>query len=126
MKKEADAWAVTARHEVKQGTHTSAGTSVTVTEAFERWIANCEAENLESRTIRQRRQHLKLHVIPFIGGEKLSALTMPRVVRFADDLRDAGRSLAIRRKVMISLKTAISFAQAQGLVAQNVARGVNL
>jgi integrase len=125
-KKEADAWAVTALHEVRHGTHTPASTSITVTAAFERWIANCEAENLEFGTIRQRRQHLRLHIIPFIGAEKLSTLTMPRVVRFADDLRDADRSLAMRRKVMTSLKTAISFAQSQGLVAQNVARGVKL
>src|SRR5271169_5523969 len=82
-KKEADAWAVAARHEVSQGIHIPASTSITVTEAFDRWIANCEAENLEFGTIRQRRQHLRLHIIPFIGSEKLSALTMPRVVRFA-------------------------------------------
>lgn len=56
-KKEADAWAVTALHEVKQGTHTPVSTSVTVSEATERWIAHCEAEGLEFSTIKQRRQH---------------------------------------------------------------------
>jgi hypothetical protein len=39
-KKAADAWAITALHEVKQGTHTPSSTSVTVSEATERWIAS--------------------------------------------------------------------------------------
>jgi integrase len=125
-KKEADAWSVTALHEVKQGTHTPASVSISIREAFERWIAHCEAEGLEYGTIRQRRQHLRFHIEPFIGGERLSGLTMPRVYQFDTELRDSGRSLAMRRKVMTNLKTAISFAQSRGLVAQNVARGVKI
>ena len=58
-KKEADAWAVHARHEVAQGTHTPARISVTVAEAMERWLANCKADGLEFGTIRQRRQHMR-------------------------------------------------------------------
>ena len=53
-KKEADAWAVQARHEVSQGTHTPASVSVTVAEAFDRWIERCDAEGLEHGTIVQR------------------------------------------------------------------------
>jgi integrase len=125
-KKEADAWVVTARHEVRQGTHTPASVSVTVTEAMERWLANCEADGLEFGTVRQRRQHMKHHIAPFIGGVKLSALTTPRVHQFDAELRDGGRSLAMRRKVITSLKTMLTFAQSQGLVAQNVARSVRI
>ena len=51
---------------------------------------------------------------------------MPRVYQFDTEPRDSGRSLAMRRKVMTNLKTAISFAQSRGLVAQNVARGVKI
>jgi integrase len=125
-KKAADAWSVTAHHEIQQGTHTPARISVTVREAYERWIKNCEAEGLEYGTMRQRRQHLRLHIDPFLGGERLSTLTMPRVYQFDAELRDNGRSIAMRRKVMTNLKTAISFAQSRGLVAQNVARGVKI
>jgi integrase len=125
-KKEADAWAVTARHEVKTGIHTPASVSVTVTEAFTRWIVDCEANGLERGTIVQRQGHLRHHVTPFIGGEKLSTLTMPRIRQFDADLRQAGRSLAMRRKVLTNLKTALTFAQGQGLVAQNVASGVKI
>ncbi len=125
-KKEADAWAVQARHEVAQGTHTPASMSVTIAEAFDRWIAHCAAEGLEYGTIVQRRQHLKLHVAPFIGREKLSSLTTPRLHQFDAELRTAGRSPSMRRKVMTNLKTMLTFAQGQGLVAQNVARGIKL
>ena len=125
-KKEADAWAVHARHEVAQGTHTPARISVTVAEAMERWLANCEADGLEFGTIRQRRQHMRLHIVPFIGGTKLPSLTTPRVYQFDAELRGAGRSLAMRRKVITSLKTMLTFAQGQGLVAQNVARSVRI
>ena len=125
-KKEADAWAVTARHEVKQGVHTPASVSITVTEAMGRWIADCGANGLEYGTLLQRRQHLNLHVAPFIGHEKLSSLTTLRIHQFDAELRTAGRSLAMRRKVLTNLKTALTFAQGQGLVAQNVARGVKI
>lgn len=120
-KKEADAWAVTARHEVKQGVHTPASASITVAEAFARWIADCEANGLEYGTLLQRRQHLKLHIAQFIGREKLSTLTMPRGHQFDAELRGAGRSLAMRRKVITNLKTVLTFAQGAG--ARGAERG---
>ena len=125
-KKAADAWLITARHEIRTGTHTAASASDTVTTCFERWIEHSEAEGLEFGTVRQRRQHLRLHVAPLVGREKLSELTAPRIHEFLDQLRDAGRSVAMRRKVLTNLKTAIGHAQSQGRVAQNVARGVRL
>jgi integrase len=125
-KKEADAWAVTALHEVKQGTHTPASTSITVTEAAERWIADCEANGLEFGTIKQRREHLNLHIGPLLGREKLSWLTAPRIYQFDVDLRDKGRSLSMRKKVLTNLKTILTFAKSQGLVAQNVAIDVRI
>ena len=125
-RKEADNWATTALHEVKQGIHTPTSASINVIDAIERWIGCCEAEGLEHSTIKQRRQHLRLHIAPFLGREKLSSLTTPRIHQFDADLRAAGRSLAMRRAVLTNLKTAISFAQGIGLVAQNVARGVKI
>jgi integrase len=81
---------------------------------------------LEFGTIRQRKQHLKHHVIPFIGSVKLSELSTPFVYEFDAKLRQAGRSVAMRRKVLTNLKTVLTFAQGRGLVAQNVARGVRV
>jgi integrase len=125
-KKAAEAWKVNALHEVQQGIHTAASASKTVEEAWRLWLADCEANNLEFGTIRQRRQHLQHHVLPFIGRQRLSSLTMPLVYEFDGKLRNRGRSLAMRRKILTNLKTMLSFAQGRGLVAQNVARGVRI
>jgi len=120
-RREADAWLVGARSEVAAGTHTAASASITVAEACARWIAHGEAEGLERGTLRQRSQHIKHHIVPFIGATKLATLTLPAVNNFLDKLRDADRSSVMRRKVLVSLKSAITCAQREGLVAQNVA-----
>jgi len=125
-RREADTWLVTARHEVAQGTHTAASASITVAEACERWIAHGRAEGLERGTLRQRSQHIKHHIVPFLGGTKLSAVTLPAVNQFLDRLRDAGRSSVMRRKVLVSLKSTITCAQREGLVAQNVAQAARV
>jgi integrase len=125
-RKEADQWSVTARSEVKQGIHTAGSASISVAECGERWLEHCRAEGLERSTIRSRQQHLNLHIIPFLGREKLSALTVPRIHQLGADLRANGRSKVMRRKVLSSLGTMLAFAQSQGLVAQNVSRGVRL
>jgi integrase len=122
-KKEADAWKVTALHEVKQGIHTPASTSKTLEEAWRLWIEDGEANGLEPGSIRQRRQHLEHQVRPLLGRTKLADLTTPLIYQFDSDMRIAGHSLAMRRKAMTSLKTALTFAQGRGLVAQNAARG---
>jgi integrase len=125
LKKDAEAWATTALHEVATGVH-AADSKTSVTEAFELWLKYCADEGLERSTIEQREQHLRLHVAPFIGREKLANLTTPRINGFIDQLRDAGRSVAMRRKVLTSLSTALAFAKGRGLVAQNVAAGIKI
>jgi integrase len=74
----------------------------------------------------ERRIHLGRHIGPFIGREKLSSFTMPRVYEFDAALRDNGRSLVMPRMIMTSLKSLLSHAHSQGRVAQNVARGVKI
>lgn len=125
-KKLAVDWSTTALHEVKQGIHTPASASVTVARAGEMWIDECEADGLERSTIRQRRQHLTLHVNKFIGGVRLSELTTPSIYNLDTQLRSAGASLAMRRKIITSVKTLLSFAQKRALVAQNVALPVKI
>ena len=125
-RKEAEQWSVTARHEIKQGTHTPASTSLTVAEALTLWIADGEANGLEYSSIKQRQEHKLLHIDPFIGADKLATLTAPRVYELDNKLREAGRSLAMRRKVLTSLKTMLKFCQGQGKVAQNVALAVEI
>ena len=125
LKKDAEAWATTARHEVATGVH-APDAKTTIEEVVQSWIAHCVDEGLERSTIEQRQRHLKLHIAPFIGRVKLADLTTPRVNGFMDQLRDAGRSVAMRRKILTSLSTALKFAKGRGLVAQNVALGVKV
>jgi integrase len=125
LKKDAEAWWRNAGHEIATGVH-APNAKATVEEIVRQWIANCVDEGLERSTIEQRQRHLKLHIAPFVGRMKLADLTTPRVNGFMDQLRDSGRSVAMRRKVLTSLSTALSFAKGRGLVAQNVALGVKV
>ena len=127
LRKDAESWTVTARHEIATGVH-APNAKTTVEEAVRMWIAHCVDDGLERSTIEQRRRHLQLHIAPFIGRIKLAELTTPRVNAFLDQLRDSDqpRSVAMRRKILTSLSTALSFARGRGLVAQNVALGVKV
>jgi len=125
LKKDAEAWATNARHEVSQGLH-APNAKVTIEETIVLWIKHCVDEGLERSTIEQRKQHLRIHIAPFIGREKLATLTTPRLNVFLDQLRDAGRSVVMRRKVLTSVRTALAFAKGRGLVAQNVAAGIKV
>jgi hypothetical protein len=88
------------------------------------WIASAEAAGLERTTIDSYRSHLNLHVVPFIGRVKPSALNIPAVRAFEDQLREAGRSAAILRKVMVCLGSMLADAQERGLTARNVVRDI--
>jgi integrase len=99
---------------------------ITVTEALELWIRHSTDEGLERATVEQRVQHLRHHIAPFIGRIKLSELSTPRLYGFLDQLRDDGRSPAMRRKILASLNSALTLAKGRGLVAQNVATGVKI
>ena len=125
-KKDAEAWKVGALHEVQLGTHTRASASKTVAEVWLLWLEQCKADNLEFGTIRVRRQHLKVHAEPYIGHLRLADLTTPLLYDFDGKLRDKGCSVAMRRKILTSLKTMLTFAQRRGLVAQNVALSVRI
>src|SRR5262249_26972730 len=123
--KDAKGWATTALHEVASGVH-AADSKTSVTDAFDLWLKHCINEGLERSTIEQRERHLKLHIAPFIGRVTLAELTTPRIHGFMDQLRDAERSVAMRRKVLTSLSTALAFAKGRGMIAQNAALGVKV
>jgi integrase len=121
-KKAADEYAARASIQVREGTHVADSVSVTVKKASELWIAGAEAAALEPTTINQYNQHLKLHILPFLGHMLLSRLTAPIVRIFEDNLRDAGRSPAMVKRARGSLGALLADAQERGLVARNVVR----
>ena len=105
-KKEADEFAATARVEVRHGIHTPSSKSITVAEAGKLWLASAEKNNLERTTIDGYKQHLALHIEPFLGSTRLSDLSIPMVREFEDKLsadKSTSRSPALIKKVRGSL-----------------------
>jgi integrase len=130
-KKPADNFAATANVEIRAGMHTADSNSVTVAKAGKLWIETCERAGLERATIDAYRQHLRLHIEPYLGNLKLSQLPAPMVREFEDKLSrgdmPAGadpqpRSPAMVRKIRTSLSSLLSDAQERGLVSRNVVR----
>jgi integrase len=122
LKKAADAFAASAHVEVRQGVHIADRDSVTVEEAGQLWVADAESRGLERSTVHGYRQRLNDHIVPFIGSEKLSRLTVPNVRAFEDKLREEGRSPALIRMVMVSLGSLLADAAERGLAAKNPVR----
>lgn len=123
-KKDADAFATKAGYEVSQGVHTPDRESITVEQAGKNWLARGEREDLEPSTLAMYEQHLRLHIVPFLGAKRLNQLTKPMIEDFRDTLLDSGRSRAITRKILGSLSSLVKEAQRKGFVAQNVAEDV--
>ena len=118
-KKDADAFLVTAKGEVRDGVHVADSETVTIAEAGKFWIASGQAADLERGTLAQRRQHLDLHINPLIGDLRLNKLTVPGVRDFQDRLRGAARSQDMIKRVTVSLGSILADAQGRGLTIRN-------
>ena len=121
-KKEAEAFAAKAAVEVREGVHVADRDTVTVQKAGKLWLASRENAGVERSTLDQYRQHVDLHIVPLIGDEKLSKISVPAVRAFEDRLREEGRSPAMVRKVLVSLGSLLADAQDRGLVSRNAVR----
>jgi integrase len=120
-KKDADARHAEVKVDVKTGTHVAPSKSITLKEAGESWIEAASHE-LERATVDQYRQHLKLHLIPFIGARKLTEITTDVVLDLEARLRKEGRSKVMVRKVLVSLGSILSEARLRKLVGHNAVR----
>lgn len=121
-KKDADAFAATAKVEVRDGVHVADSASAAVEEAGKLWIASARAAGLERATIEDYERHIRMHIVPHIGASKLPSLSIAKIRAFEDQLREAGRSAAMIKKVLVSLGSLLADAQERGLVARNVVR----
>lgn len=131
-KSEAVAYQAQTTVDVARGTHTPDSKSVTVAVAAESWLASCENAGLERSTLDGYRQHVKFHILPFIGRTKLSQLSAPMIRDFEDRLRRGTeapadilgkpRSAVMAKKVIGSLGALLADAQERGLVSRNVVR----
>jgi integrase len=121
-KREAQDFGATTRVDIRRGVHVADADSITVADAGKLWVAAGESDGLVRSSTKQRREHLKLHLEPFIGAVKLSQLSVPGVRAFQDQLREAGRSPALVKKVVSSLGSIITDAQERGLAMHNPVR----
>jgi integrase len=121
-KKDADAYEATVKVNVRAGVHTSS--KMTVAEAGAKWLSDA-ADRLEPATVESYRQHLNDHIVPYIGSEKLSDLTVPLVREFMDRLRADKRSPTMIKRVVGDLGSILADAQERGKVAQNVVRSLS-
>ena len=124
-KKDADKRHAVVTVDVGKGTHTATAKSITVSQAAQDWLRYVEGEEREPATLLNYRIHVKLHIVPRIGHEKLAKLTTPRVHKFRDDLL-ASLSRSHARFVLKSFKAILKDAHRRGNVAQNVARDVQI
>ena len=125
-KKDADAFLTQAGWEVSKGIHTSEGGSITVEKAVELWIASAETKKLEQKTIDGYESTARLHIVPFLGKEKIARLRKPMIEAFKDELIASGRSSARVKRTLVFLSLMLAEMERRGLVAQNVASGVKM
>ena len=119
VKTAATAFAAKTGVELATGVHTPDSASITVAEAAELWLIRATREELEPATVLYYREHVELHIVPFVGAVKLSRLSVPALSGFRDRLLDAGRSNDMVRRVLTSLSGIVRTAMQRGLVAVN-------
>jgi integrase len=123
-KRDAEAFDAEVHVDVAAGKHVPASKSVTVADAGELWLASCKADELERASIDSYDNHFRLHMLPYLGETKLSALSVPIVRNWQKKLREAGRSADMVSRVTRSLGTMLADCQENGLVATNVVRSL--
>ena len=77
--KDAKAFASKSHVEVMDRLHVADADTITVEDAGRLWLASCDAAGLERSTLNQYRQHVELHIVPFLGERRLNELTVPVV-----------------------------------------------
>jgi hypothetical protein len=124
-KKDADKRAIEIGADIRGGVHVPRSGSITVAEAGENWVARAERAGRERGTVEQYRGHLFHinHPTYGVGAIKLADLTAPQVAKFDADLHKAGVSEAMRRKLIVSLRSLLRIAMVEGNVNRNVAEG---
>jgi integrase len=131
-KKDADTFHAQVRVDVGKGVHVPTSQSITVDKAGEHWIDSCA--DLERTTVDGYRQHLRDHINPYLGGLKITALTVAIVRGWQDKLRKGvpapgqaeaePRTANMVKRVTGTLGALLADAQERGHVGQNVVRSL--
>jgi integrase len=126
LKKDADRHWDQVKAELRDGIHVAEKETITVAEAGDNWITDCEVEHeLERSTVDSYKTHLELHIKPFLGRVLLTKLTIPVIKAFQDRLRKAGRSANLIKRLTVDLGAIIAVAQDRGYIGRNVVYEMN-
>lgn len=125
-KSDGEAWLVEVQHDVARGIHTPASISPTIKQGAALWIKRCNEKGLEPTTVICYEEHVDLHIVPFIGAKKASEFNVPMVNAFADQLRAAGRSGEMIKKIIGSLGAIFKEMRRRGLCSIAPTIGVDL
>ncbi|MCC8961732.1 site-specific integrase [Bradyrhizobium sp. Pear76] len=125
-KSDAEAWLVEVRHDMVRGLHTPGSISPTMKEAAALWIKRCKEKGLEPSTVKGYEEHVKLHIVPLIGAKKASEMTVPAINAYADQLRAAGTSAEMIKKVVGSVGSIFKELRRRGLSSTAPTAGVDL
>ena len=92
---------------IRAGTHVSLDSNLTMADVADQWIKRVEANARERATVKQYREHIKLHIVPRIGAVKLAKLSKGHVEAFRDGLIQGDKALSrpMAHKVLRSLKS---------------------
>jgi integrase len=97
---------------------------VTVREYLEDWLNNTSRVNVTEGIQRQRDTHIRAHLAPYIGAEKLSALRPVHVRLVEQELLDKGLAPSTVAYVLGTLSTALNQAVDNELIPRNPVRSV--
>jgi integrase len=97
---------------------------VTVREYLEDWLKNTSRVNVTEGIQRQRETHVREHLAPYIGSEKLSELRPVHVRLIKQELLDKGLAPSTAGYVLGTLSTALNQAVDDELIPRNPARSV--
>jgi integrase len=133
-KKDADAYLVVARAQVRAGTFVSDSEALTVGAAADVWLEHCRlrrdtGRRMERATCRDYEDKVRLHIkAPETGIEhiKLSRLTRKAVNEFRDRMLAAGKSDHLARRTLSVLKLLLNHAIDNGQLHINPAQGVRV
>lgn len=100
---------------------TPARRDLTVARFLDQWLEDVLPGTVAASTVVQYQDVVRLYLKPYIGRKHLTTLTARDVARMLRQLEDAGLSPNTRRVARSVLRRAIRSAEAEGMVARNVA-----
>ena len=123
LKKDADAWELRVRTELRDKIHSSDTHSVN--DAGQMWLDRSRANGVERSTLTSYETVLRVHVAPRLGEMRVSDVTVATVEAFCDALL-ATRPRATASKALACLRRLLKEAQRRKWIVHNVAAGSRL